>query len=466
MPQFASIPRISGLLNNCLMNCALPYLLAKIQTLSELERSGVRLEEPDGLIYIHYKKLKDTFAQTYGIREVEFFTWQQLHVLTSSHSFLANEIIFAPVFRHFIASVALENLENGYASDDLWRIRDIQTHTSDSPEAIFWPGGQNPSAGKYNCLDASEGIRLFHNQFGFEVRLHEMDTPDPKLGLNSDSFILPLYFNDGHYELQPHANIAGVVADVHTAEMDALPEPLSRIHDLFSSADSAHQTVEGMARLFLYVNRCMRQNLLGDGNVGLLVSLQDYYFTGQFFHDDTPAGRQLFSLALLSIGIQKGCIKAARIRNYMVDISHYSETQADALASKIIQCQGDLNDPAFILTLRTMSSRIEQKKSVMRELSAARHVRPEAEPAMALPNQGLTADFTLKCILGLAAVGLSLLCVAIILAFAVSTTASVIVGGLGVTALIFAGIGLFNSKRNAHDIAAPPFQNRPSLISG
>lgn len=437
MPQSIPTPKISGLLNNCMMNCALPYILVMIQALSEFERTGARFEEPDDFIYIHYKKLKDLFAQTYGIEEVDLFTWQQLHALTSSHSFLANEIIFAPVFRHFIASVALEN---GYAAEDLWRIRDIQTHMPESPEDMYWPGGQNPSAGKYNPLDASEGINLFHRCFGIEPRLYETDAPDAIIGLNFSTFTPPLYFKDGHYELQPNDHIAGPAADAHTAEMNALPAPLSKILDLFSTSDSRHQTLKGLACLFLYVNRLLRRNELDGGDVDLLASLQDYYFTGRLFHDDTVAGRQAFSLALLTINIEKGVAHAARMKGYMLKLSSLSESQADQLAINIIQCQGDLSAASFTSMWRT----IEQKQLTMQALRVLRR----APPVIDFPNPTLTADFTLKCIIGLAAAGVAILCVAVILALAVNTTASMIVGGLGVTAIVLSGMGLFHSRES------------------
>ncbi|HBI21544.1 MAG TPA: hypothetical protein DDY37_02995 [Legionella sp.] len=262
---------------------------------------------------------------------------------------------------------------------------------------------------------------------------------------------MPLYLDNGHFELQSHARIAGAVADAHTAEMDALPEPLSRIHDLFSTTDSSHQTTEGLTCLFLYVNRCLRQNLWNDGDVALLVSLQDYYATGQLFHDDTPAGRQAFSVALLSIGVEKGCAQAACIRNYLMRISQFSENHADALSIQIITCQGDLSDPSLLSMWRT----IQQKQLTMREL----RVTPPVQQAMALPNRGLTADFTFKCIVGLAAIGVTLLCVAIILAITVSSTAAVIAGGLGCASLAFAGMGLFKLRRNDHEVSAPTHQN-------
>ena len=225
------LPKITGLLFNCSMNCALPTLLGNIDKLAELEEKN-QLPSPDDDVYKNYTRLKEGFIRYYGINNPGLFSWQQFNAILLTHSFYAKEIMFLPIFRNFIS----ENAPNhNYHDEDLWRLRDIQPEDVDSEESILWENGQNPAAGKYNQLDASDAVKLFYNYFGLvgslelfefnsgtqEYQSHLIQLPNTLASpawARTPQQSIQLHLKDGHFELGKDPSFT----DVRTAQRSRL----------------------------------------------------------------------------------------------------------------------------------------------------------------------------------------------------------------------------------------------------
>lgn len=179
-------PKISGLLYNCALYSALPTLLNGIRELAEQEARGTLANLADNQVVRNYIRLKDIFSAYYGIDANAGLDWHEFNLFLSTHSFYANEIIFSPVLRSFIAEIGLGS---GYLAEDLWMLRDIQDD------------------GHYSLLGHGEVAGLFHNQFGISVRTHEHQ------GCGLIKLLVdptPLSFQELERRLQPEENRLGV----------------------------------------------------------------------------------------------------------------------------------------------------------------------------------------------------------------------------------------------------------------
>lgn len=251
-------PKITGLLHNCALNCALPFLLDGIRQLAEREGTGTLGDLESNTIYQRYKQLKTVFARHYGFIDKSNFNWQQFHNFLNAHSFYAKEIIFAPIFRSFIAEVG--EAQGSYRAEDVGLLRDI---------------GED---GRYNYLPDSEARDLLYDTFGISLQTFEYvsnrGTENPqdnynlvttKLTTNTaypfgTTPTLKLYLKDEHFELQPHESLMEANA-AFIAEINALPAALVIIHDGLSTSDSAHHSNTFLARLVVYVNQELSRQL-------------------------------------------------------------------------------------------------------------------------------------------------------------------------------------------------------------
>ena len=303
-----TIPKITGLLNNCTMNCALPILLKKINELASREQQGTLDEIRPMLWCKSLERLKDIFAQYYGVISVNF-SWEVFARFLNAHSFYANEIMFAPVFRNFIVERAPEL---GYT--DLSKLRDVQAD------------------GRYEMLAAQEVDKLFYSAFGISVQVYELtESVEPIFETNLPKSIaqLSLYLDGSHYEIQPSESL-GEATTVFTKEINALPPLLNRIHDGLSTSISASNSNRYLAYLHLYVSPMLVQTFaprrssaedLAALTADVLVTAQEHAILGRESYLETPAGNFEFAITLLSMRHEEGDLRADHIYKTLEDLS-------------------------------------------------------------------------------------------------------------------------------------------------
>lgn len=399
-------PKISGLLNNCSLNCGLPVLLQTIELLSQREQES-RLPPENDIVYKHYSRIKAIFTQYYGIEQGESFDWTAFNNLLITHTFSANQILFLPIFRNFIAEMGLEN---GYMAEDLWCLKDIQSNDANSPEAIFWDNGHNPNAGRYNPLDGTEVSRLFYHPLGISTEIYEYNLASNDYVLQGTHPLLSqtqipwygelaplsLYLKDGHYELQPHVNTRGLCTETYLAEINSLPDELSRVHDTLSSSQSIFESNRGLGQLLNYANTFLRDSTKNQAIIDARLTAEEYAAIGARFHNDTPSGRQTFAVILLVIHLDDENEIAMRLLDELENLSINDENGADLLSKAIIDSRGNI----------TVLNQIK-RNIVLNDFCTRHHEQQQIVHAPQRSDENNSFQF--KCYLAFAAVGDALL---------------------------------------------------------
>lgn len=395
-------PRITGLLNNCALNSALPTLLDGIRQLAEHEAAGTLSTIANNVIVQSYNSLKKMYANHYGVGTNPAFDWREFHAFISKHSFYANEMMFAPILRNFIAEVGLKN---GYARDDIWMLRDIQEED-----------------GRYNNLHYLEAVKLFHNQFGISLRTYEYvankGTENPRDNYNlidsrlttnpiypfGDTPIIDLYLKGDHFEIQPHENLAQANREFD-GEVNTLPGALAGIHEALSFSYSAHSSNEQLGQLVVYGHQSLMEhfaasaqlklavaaslagmppkspviNKTTDGYKAYLIDAKDYAISGSEFHSDTPEGRHTFAVILLTLLVESN-IKGAQSTLDQLDTLAFAANSNKPLASyllnklatAIIESKADLKVGRVTEVLEEIE-RNHRANSIMRSIEQTNH---------------------------------------------------------------------------------------------
>ena len=391
-------PKMTGLLNNCSLNSALPTLLEGIKQLAEREALNTLVSIADNSIVQKYERIKLIFADYYGLPTGHLaFNWRAFNDFLISHSFYANEIIFAPIFRNFIAEFGPEN---GYQVADLAALRDVQID------------------GRYNNLSAQEAAKLFHNQLGISLCAYEFvedrktatpednygptgtwptthliypfgDTPTVNLYLKGASFNTP-----GHFEIQPHESVGEATIEFNE-ESTHLPPPLQVIHDGLSGSDSGETSklFIGPGQLVVYVGQAIMARL--DPLSEHRVSAEDYAENGRSLHSDTPLGRQAFAVILLSILVYSRVLDAQTMLENMARLIEEQESDVAAgflleqLAMAIIHSRANLNEPSVVSIFREVEGYLLEK-------SRASETTKELETALPEPQAIADAPVVLE----------------------------------------------------------------------
>jgi hypothetical protein len=442
------IPRISGLLNNCSMYCCLPILLQNINKLAELEKIGHLPDECDP-IYQSYSTLKNLFFSWYGVNDVALTSWERLNNFLLIHSFYANEIIFSPVFRQYIAQ---EASRHPTANWDLLSLCDIQ------PERLILGGvdlGPNPAAGRYNSLPITEIDDLFFKKFGISVTLFEYDDASGgyvqrhkgnHLGSEWQEPVrlIKMYLKHGHYELQPHENREGVCAAQYTADINQLHPSLNKVHDTLTFSQSYRQSQLGLTRLKRYVCQLWRND-----STQHLYNSEDYpYITAHQYatvHTDcNDADRLTFAV------IKTGHLELLKVRDPGIRLLHSARNNKEGLTDDLmsevphLELLNKLSDNlCFNILLQTIDSYpVSRRNESASRSSLPNRIRPSFMPTQDSANP----YFQLKFIIALAAVGAALLFLAFILILpplgVAGVIASKVAAGFGGASLLASG-GLF-----------------------
>lgn len=231
-------PKISGLLHNCILNCALPTLLEGIAALAAYEEDGRFTALEANPVVRSYTLLKNLFADHYGLGNLRF---QQFAYLLQQYSFYELEIMFAPVLRGFVGTQC--ELES-----DIPAIADLQAD------------------GQYADLYPSDAYQLFYKYFGLRIEVYAYDSKTTNY--NKESYNPPeiegsypfseerptiaLYFKNEHYELKPHEKLEEETKQYLQEEQD-LPPTFQLVHNAvsFSSNAAITQTVLNQMKALL-----------------------------------------------------------------------------------------------------------------------------------------------------------------------------------------------------------------------
>ena len=506
-------PKISGNLYNCAFNCALPTLLEKIELLAQLEHAH-QLPGNDDIVYINYKKIKNLFAQRYGLsgEESELFTWSQFNAFLLMHTFPAQEILFAPVFRLFIAESGRDIPIPEY---ELMRQFGAGDYDSLNPDRVPLQCGIDPNTGKYLQLDFSVMEKGFYHRFGIKVNLFLFNNSNKTYEANDqvdESYVIPesplsrqnglsLYLKGGHYELQPHNQVD---LDAYFFKTGLFSGSFDEVFKATTEDMSASRTNEALARLFIYVNRKLNGALLSE-----VQNLQVYAQNGRGFYHPGQEGTLTFAVILLVIGVETSSEDLYLYVDYLryIEIlsdNHYED--AIVLANAIVDSQCNLrnleqNEAIKSIIDNVVSIIASSLDSIPDDVSILKST-PDDVPIDEAPideapideapideapideapideapideapilsatsddasivlssHVDLTANFQFNCMIGLAAAGALLLCVAI----ACPPAAAIALGVIGAVSLL-ASAGLFAYRQGAKECEPVEKQCYPS----
>jgi len=309
-------PRVTGLLQNCALNSALAIVLQEISHLAGREAADDLAEINDNPIVVNYNRLKDIFSSYYRINPREKLTWVIFNDFLTNHSHAAKEIIFAPVFRQFIAEMGLAD---GAARPEL--LNNIQ------PD------------GNYITLNYNEAFNLFHNHLGISITAYEYEQ-DRHTENCQDNYKAPhrrpttsglypfgapptltIYFRDAHYEIQPFEDMAEPNR-IYSEEIRALPPALSEIDTGINHSQRDYITNRLLRKLTTYVNEAIRE-LLGEPPAPQEAqSAADYAENCRHLHNtNTFAGKQDFAVRILQIARDNRCDRANLLLSHLTRLT-------------------------------------------------------------------------------------------------------------------------------------------------
>lgn len=342
MPQ----PKITGLLNNCALNTALPTLLEVIQKLGLAEANQGLGELAGSPVFKKYEELKTIFADHYGIKR-EAFTWVVFSAYLNQHSFYANEIIFAPVLRLFIGQIALRG--GGY-DDGVSGLSEVQDH----------------ALGRYHNLHYLEAAQLFHHQFGISVNLYKIQDPQPVLVTANPSLVthypfeaqpsVNLYLkggdneHNGHFELLPPGPELELAERRFVEEINSLPQALGEIHEGLSTSETADQSQDFLyQRLLSYVRSSvgvlMADTVNSSPNVerrymptDFIVSANDYLERGAQYHDVSIEGGQALARIVLGILCENGDTQTQTLLDAIIFLKKSPDPFSKQLLERLLTC--------------------------------------------------------------------------------------------------------------------------------
>ncbi len=435
--------KISGVLNNCAFNCALPTILENIGMFADAEKNQTSF--PEGEIFETYKQIKNTFADFYRVNKAQF-TWQQFRTLLANHSFPANELIFAPVFRAYMASKPKPPL----IVDGEVFIDEEHDLTNDFGFNV---------AGKYPMLAINEMHSAFYAPLGINVQLfnynngHYTDITNAAIANHTELGSSPtqLYRKEDHYNLHEDHSVPQSWHD----EIDRLPAQLKFLHDKASAESEPEHTLEGITTCQEYVHyQLTRPYFQFDWMITLKVVVPATLCLVML----VPVFNSLIvNVQLNSIG--RVCVIAAAILCLRGIVNKHMYITPDLERVEVPQPTGLFDDSsdgiAFLqlpldgrdapLPIDNPTNNIE----VANDSSAAHAHAGLNDTAtftpVVLPNtqqNSVSANFQFNCMIGLAVAGAAILCVAIC-AFPPVSIPTLVVGA----ALLLTSAGMFASQK-------------------
>tara|TARA_Y100000588_G_C14215874_1_gene908798 strand:+ start:380 stop:1411 length:1032 start_codon:yes stop_codon:yes gene_type:complete len=175
-------PNISGILNNCALDCAIPSVMRFVETAAQKELAG----ELANISMIHalsqYEQLKKMFAEYYNL-PLERFGWQAFHqAIQATPSFLEQQLIFTPVIRQFVAHQMQRQGKEQHEIDKLTTIQDN---------------------GRYFPLYDKEASDFFYKPLAINTTFHYQEDfiPDESFSVDNPLDEIDIYHQNAHFEL-------------------------------------------------------------------------------------------------------------------------------------------------------------------------------------------------------------------------------------------------------------------------
>ncbi|MCH9756002.1 MAG: hypothetical protein K0U37_02260 [Gammaproteobacteria bacterium] len=445
--QFDEKPRITGLLNNCLLNSALPNIIKQILAYSEMTPEA--LEALDGTpVYEHYKRLKSIFAETYGISEAqqEPFDWIVFNQVIQNHNFYANEILFAPVLR-----AVVKDFTSDFTFDEFFDALHASKNPALMPEGfvedkdeikLVYNALQNTRsitpAGRYPLLQFEHLYVVFYHKLGLNLTAHTAltragETKPYDYGLWEDYThhtsdepnprpTVDIYFKDNHYERQRHEDLSEATEE-YTRHINELPEALSKIHGTISGAHSRHETNRALGELFAYGNQKLQTILTRADEIN---SDQKRDLKKQAYQ--RSAAEYVASIQK-GFSTQLGLEKQTSSTILLTLLQNAGNQEADLLLSKMRIASGTKRGTVLAETIFKHWANLDN---------------PELQKLASTIEE--PSSFYFNCMVGLAVAGAALLVAAILLQPMISMPFVIGLAAVGATSLLVSG-GMFAAQQ-------------------
>lgn len=279
------LPRISGLLFNCSLNCALPTLMKNLETIAY---------ESDTSSYpnIHaYRDLKTCFEDWYLFQEP--LTFANFYTLLSSWTHSEQELILAPIFRQFMVLKCA-------TQEQKMRVGNLIRFNNEFIDSSILEALREErldialsSEGRYMPLDASEANELFYQHFGLYFQVTENSQIKNLKPEHLDLKVVDAHLRAGHYELSetpPTQQLENLFKD--SLLLDA--------YEQMTFDDSFVNTNTTLARLIPHVSQQFSKILQEKKSE---VNAKDYLLKARELklHDDSIEGKMTFIIILLTL---------------------------------------------------------------------------------------------------------------------------------------------------------------------
>ena len=248
-------PRISGIVYNCSINCALPILLEQMFQYADMEIAGQLPDIESDNLFETYTLLKESFAEAYYLSDIKkiHFNWTVFTEFLRQHDFIAVEMLFMPVLREVLQKLSeREDLDQTILDEQsLLELKELQEKTIQAN-------------GRYPFLGYFFVHHCFNKHFNIESEVHSFYSPSQSYEVIPREHIdgtppspsakrISVYLKDNHYELAPHENLANAERQ-RVIEYQAMPLALQNVYDTISAGGSAYHTNRALGNLLFYGN--------------------------------------------------------------------------------------------------------------------------------------------------------------------------------------------------------------------
>lgn len=168
--------KLTGEVNNCALNGAIPTIIDVFQELAQQEVSNKLLENDPR--YKAYKQLKDTFCQYY---EIENGSWEKFNLclMPFKNNFYQMQMIFAPVLREFL--VNRPNILQTFKKEDAFEHSETTAFIDDDDAsyktqygALIGKDSEGKGEERYEQLNFHTVVAFYHD-LGISVTISGKD---------------------------------------------------------------------------------------------------------------------------------------------------------------------------------------------------------------------------------------------------------------------------------------------------
>ncbi|MDF1646943.1 MAG: hypothetical protein P1U61_08210 [Legionellaceae bacterium] len=420
-------PKISGLVYNCALNCALPTILEQISAYAHLEVSEhSNLPNPsEDRLFSSYLILKDTFAESYNLSELqrENFTWTVFLELIHHHDFTGIEILFIPVLRELLKRFSKED---GITLDELQRV-------------------EMRSNGRYPELDYYDVEEHFNPRFNITATVHKFnhetneydEVPTFETSTTPETMKkIHVYLRENHYELLPREDLTDAMKH-YEMECKRLPEMLGKAQDSIACGDSAYHSNIGLANIFTYGHKelshfiAQSEAINGEQRVQLEQQIQpdaEHYVAlyQDTFDSKTHVEKETIATILLSL------------------LQNSDDTYPSVLLDKMCLASGkkESRELAELVFIHWDNLNCPDIQNVIDKIKTPLEQTPVDKPLQSISSdksKEQAPSFYFNCMAAFAAAGAALLVVAILLNPIVSMPFVIGVAAAGMTSLLISG---------------------------